>query len=995
MKHLLLFLLFSIATFGQVSTGQETPFDYGIQNTAAQLVGNSDYVVTQGNDGTYGKYLFNLNQIEKKQYLSTGLIKNGLLTANADPTKYDITAGVGIISNFDNPDVPTSTLISFGAIIGHTPAYLNTSNITYMAINGSGALVEQASPFTAIQRRSLILIGAVVHSNLTTINSVNNISAPTNADTNQLHDFMEAVGALNISGNKFEANGANLQLNKTAGKIFKLGINFANDWKDPHSLSQIATTALTFRYRTQNGTEGSDVTSINPAVYDLANVLTAVPSNKFSIQTVTLFQTGIVRIQYGQNVYNTLSEAEAAIFTRNYNVEPNIAANGITRAYIIVKNTTTSLQNTSDSKIVEAGKFGSVGGGGGAITLDAIIAALGYTPANDVDVVKLTGNQTVMGEKTFNNLYLKNIISPVFSTVTDLFTAGNLNGTYTYAVTYYNALGESESSGEVTISVVNSRVSVSLPISLDTSVTGRRIYRTIANPADTVIKKLVVDIANNTATSYTDNVLDGSLGVSLQRVNTSGGQLFLNNSRIGFASNLSTSFGKYSFINNTGYADTSFGYGVLTDNTTGYRNTGIGTFALYKNTTGYNNTALGVHALNYNIGGKNNTALGFGTLMNNVSGNSNVAIGESSLNSNVLGNNNVAIGETALQYNLASNNVAIGWNSSKYTNTGSGNIGIGTESLLSNSDGNYNTAIGQSSLKTSNGWFNTSIGYRAAGDGSLGWDNTIVGAQAGLNAGNAGYYNTFIGSQAGYSSVGTGSLFLGNQSGYYETGNNKLFIDNAKRTNQADARVKALIYGQFDASVSNQFLTVNGNLNLGLTPTTSAGTYDILTRNTSTGVVEKVLSNTIATVASPAFTGTPTAPTATVGTNTTQIATTAFVQNAVSSGTYTPTFTNTTNISSSTLNAAYYTRIGNIVTVTIAVQTTLISASATVLTFSLPISGATVVNGIGQGNLTSGGGAVNGYGIVDITNSTTAQLRIGSPLGIGAGVTSITFMYTL
>ena len=38
-----------------------------------------------------------------------------------------------------------------------------------------------------------------------------------------------------------------------------------------------------------------------------------------------------------------------------------------------------------------------------------------------------------------------------------------------------------------------------------------------------------------------------------------------------------------------------------------------------------------------------------------------------------------------------------------------------------------------------------------------------------------------------------------------------------------------------------------------------------------------------ANLASPAFTGTPTAPTATSGTNTTQIATTAFVTSAVSS----------------------------------------------------------------------------------------------------------------
>jgi len=148
---------------------------------------------------------------------------------------------------------------------------------------------------------------------------------------------------------------------------------------------------------------------------------------------------------------------------------------------------------------------------------------------------------------------------------------------------------------------------------------------------------------------------------------------------------------------------------------------------------------------------------------------------------------------------------------------------------------------------------------------------------------------------------------------------------------------------------------------------------------------------------SPNIKGTPTAPTATAGTNTTQIATTAFVQANSSSGTYTPTLTNTTNITSSTLNAAYYVRNGNLITVTISVQLTLTATADTVFTFSLPVSGATVVNGIGQGNLTSGGGAVNAYGIIDTTNSTTAQLRIGSAAvaGSGAGVANIIFTYSL
>jgi len=384
MKKLILFLLplFALAQ-------NPTSFPYGIKNSAAISDSTPAYFTTTQADGVHKKTpastIAKTDELNKKQLLSTGLIKNGLITINSDPTKYNITAGIGIISNFDDPENPTSTIVSFPAFTGITPTYLTTGNITYIAINSSSAIVMQAIPFTNTQRRDLIILGAVIHSDLTTINLVNNISAPTNAGTNQLHDLMEAIGALNVDGNKITANGANLSINKSAGDIFKLGVNFANNWKDPNKLNIPSQTLAVFRYRTQNGTEGGTVATLNPAVYDVANVLTAVPSNRFSIQTVTLFQTGAIRVQYGQATYATLSEAESAINTRTYNVEANIAANGITRAYIILKNTATSLQNTSDCKIIEAGKFGNVGGSGGAITLDAIVAALGYTPENQAN----------------------------------------------------------------------------------------------------------------------------------------------------------------------------------------------------------------------------------------------------------------------------------------------------------------------------------------------------------------------------------------------------------------------------------------------------------------------------------------------------------------------------------------------------------------------------------------------------------------------------------
>ena len=84
-------------------------------------------------------------------------------------------------------------------------------------------------------------------------------------------------------------------------------------------------------------------------------------------------------------------------------------------------------------------------------------------------------------------------------------------------------------------------------------------------------------------------------------------------------------------------------------------------------------------------------------------------------------------------------------------------------------------------------------------------------------------------------------------------------------------------------SVTNP--TSPGAATVGLaTSGVTAGTYQGLTVNDN-GLVTAATNEDYAPLASPAFTGTPTAPTAASGTNTTQIATTAFVlENVASSG---------------------------------------------------------------------------------------------------------------
>ena len=77
--------------------------------------------------------------------------------------------------------------------------------------------------------------------------------------------------------------------------------------------------------------------------------------------------------------------------------------------------------------------------------------------------------------------------------------------------------------------------------------------------------------------------------------------------------------------------------------------------------------------------------------------------------------------------------------------------------------------------------------------------------------------------------------------------------------------------------------TLTTNLNNEITRATDA--ESTLTTNLNTEITRAKSAEVLkAPLASPTLTGTPTAPTATVGTNTTQIATTAFVQTAVSDG---------------------------------------------------------------------------------------------------------------
>ena len=102
------------------------------------------------------------------------------------------------------------------------------------------------------------------------------------------------------------------------------------------------------------------------------------------------------------------------------------------------------------------------------------------------------------------------ITKPDVVVLFNLNTSGFVNsGTHKYVITYLGSSEETIASDENNIFLAtDSQIRLTLPISLDSRVIGRKIYRTYSNGS---IFKLLQYINNNTDTTYIDNISDDNL----------------------------------------------------------------------------------------------------------------------------------------------------------------------------------------------------------------------------------------------------------------------------------------------------------------------------------------------------------------------------------------------------------------------------------------------------------------------------------------------------
>jgi hypothetical protein len=296
---------------------------------------------------------------------STGVRSGGLITINADPAKFNVSAGSGWIVSHPAGLPSVFTEVVWSAFTAQVITNLATSFATDIAINASGVLLQQNS-YSDTELRSVILLGGLDHSNNTSIVNTFPIQKPVIAVASNVADLAKAVGDINLQGNVFSPNGANLFLNKSAGEVYSYGRNNAVAPSDPSKVTTPQQTAVSFGYVFNNGggfgTFVAPGTSINPNSYDNGTgTLAVVGNNNFTIQRVLFFaNANKTFVQYGTQQYNTKNDALDAVVRASFVALPGIRT-AMVRGYIILKKGTTDL-SSGDNAFLASDKFGTVAG---------------------------------------------------------------------------------------------------------------------------------------------------------------------------------------------------------------------------------------------------------------------------------------------------------------------------------------------------------------------------------------------------------------------------------------------------------------------------------------------------------------------------------------------------------------------------------------------------------------------------------------------------------
>ena len=345
------------AFFKYNSTDDLFSFNKGLKVTDSLFV--NDTIIVNKNYTDYKSIL-------AQNVQNTGLTSGAVLTKASDVT-LDISAGTGYVADYSDPANPVTTLVNYPGISGYEPVNLATNGLFVVGINANSNIVEfDVQAVSNGDIRDNMLIGVYI-----ALEGIVDRAVPVpfnlgyNSAITAIDFIRDVIGPANVIGNLISANGTNLSLNTTGGTVFIIASNFRNDPKIPDKLLISAGEAFPF-YRlfreaspsTQLAQDGPFTTFTNPDKWDDGSgTLVDVSVNDFTVQVIYA-TPGIHYVVYGQEVFNTMSDAETALLdgTLVFDEYPTLQSL-VQRCFLIVREGTTDLGNAADAAFFDAGKF--------------------------------------------------------------------------------------------------------------------------------------------------------------------------------------------------------------------------------------------------------------------------------------------------------------------------------------------------------------------------------------------------------------------------------------------------------------------------------------------------------------------------------------------------------------------------------------------------------------------------------------------------------------
>ena len=405
-----------------------------------------------------------------------------------------------------------------------------------------------------------------------------------------------------------------------------------------------------------------------------------------------------------------LSIYKAGALSAGTNVQWETGLIASTNAYTI--RTWDGVVNTSPFTILNSGNVG-----------------IGTTsPSYALDVRGATSTSGVNSQAGYNI----NLLAPPVAPTGSLAPGTNLGiGQYYYFVTYVTATGETSAGSYFAITTTsgNQAVNLNIPVSSDSRVTARKIYRTKVG-ATSDNEYYLATVSDNSTTSYSDTIADASLtgtGLQYYKVNTT--------------SKYITAAGVQSMIIDNNL--TAFGIGagsaIIANSAPATRTVLIGAYAGQKITTGTANVIVGQAGGNLTTGGSNSF------------------LGDLAGYSNVSGYSNTIMGSQAGRFLLTSNNTMIGSGAGTYLNDGTSQLASPTNSIYLGVSsrgfatdetnaivighgalglGSNTTVIGNSSTTTTALWGNVGIGTTTPGAKLDINGSTYINSGSGIRSGN-------------------------------------------------------------------------------------------------------------------------------------------------------------------------------------------------------------------------------------------------------------------